>query len=59
MTIIKEMKMLNNELEIGEIQVDIRNIYYGSKKMTKDMALKECKLMINSYNSLRVRFFDF
>ena len=41
--------MLNNELEIGEIQLDIRNIYYGSKKMTKDMALKECKLMINSY----------
>ena len=43
------MKMLNNELEIGEIQVDIRNIYYGSRKMTKDVALKECKLMINSY----------
>ena len=41
--------MLNNELEIGEIQVNIRNIYYGSKKMTKDIALKECKLMINSY----------
>jgi hypothetical protein len=41
--------MLNNELEIGEIQVDIRNIYYGSKKMTKDIALKECKLMISSY----------
>ena len=41
--------MLNNELEIGEIQVDIRNIYYGSKKMTKDRALVECKLMINSY----------
>jgi len=41
--------VLNNELEIGEIQVDIRNIYYGPKKMTKDIALKECKLMINSY----------
>jgi len=41
--------VLNNELEIGEIQVNIRNIYYGSKKMTKDIALKECKLMINSY----------
>ena len=41
--------MLNNELEIGEIQVDIRNIYYGSKKMTKDRTLVECKLMINSY----------
>ncbi|MBY0581140.1 MAG: hypothetical protein K2P53_05625 [Rickettsiales bacterium] len=49
MTIIQEMKVLNNELEIGEIQVNIRNIYYGSKKMTKDIALKECKLMINSY----------
>lgn len=41
--------MLNNELEIGEIQVDSRNIYYGSRKMTKDRTLVECKLMINSY----------
>ena len=43
------MKMLNNEIEIGRIQADIRNIYYGSKKMTKEKTLAECKLMINSY----------
>ena len=41
--------MLNNELEIGEIQVDIRDIYHGSRKMTKDRTLVECKLMMNSY----------
>lgn len=43
------MKVLNNEIEIGRIQADIRNIYYGSKKMTKEKTLAECKLMINSY----------
>ena len=43
------MKMLNTELEIGQIQADIKNIYCGSRKMTKDRTLVECKLMINSY----------
>ena len=35
--------------EVGEIQSDIRNIYYGSKKMTKESKIRDCKLMIGSY----------
>lgn len=34
--------------KLGEIQADIRNIYYGSKKMPKEMKVKDCRLMIES-----------
>ena len=40
--------MLSNTYATGEIQADIRNIYYGSKKMEKETKIKDCRLMIES-----------
>ena len=39
--------MYNSAYEMGQIQADIRN-YYGSKKMEKEMKIKDCRLMIES-----------
>ena len=40
--------MQNNTYATGEIQADIRNIYYGSKKMEKETKVNDCRLMIES-----------
>ena len=42
-----EIKVWNSAYEIGQIQTDVRN-YYGSKKMEKEMKIKDYRLMIES-----------